>query len=105
MLRTRGKRVVAEATIPNELVKRLMRSDTELMLKARQVSNLGGFMSGVNNRLSSRFGGESPPRQLHLDPPAAEIDQGNEGASGMEPEAAVAEQPDLGVEPLDPAVG
>jgi hydroxymethylglutaryl-CoA reductase (NADPH) len=49
MLRTRGKRVVAEATIPNELVKRIMRSDTSLMFKARQVSNLGGFMSGVNN--------------------------------------------------------
>ncbi len=26
-----------------------MRSDTELMYRARQVSNLGGFMSGVNN--------------------------------------------------------
>ena len=49
MLRTRGKRVVAEAVIPNDLVKKIMRSDTELMFKARQVSNLGGFMSGVNN--------------------------------------------------------
>jgi len=49
MLRTRGKRVVAEATIPNELVRRIMRSDTELMFRARMVSNLGGFMSGVNN--------------------------------------------------------
>jgi len=49
MLRTRGKRVVAEATIPNDLVRRVMRSDTELMFRARQVSNLGGFMSGVNN--------------------------------------------------------
>ena len=49
MLRTRGKRVVAEAVIPNDLVKSIMRSDTELMFKARQVSNLGGFMSGVNN--------------------------------------------------------
>jgi hydroxymethylglutaryl-CoA reductase (NADPH) len=49
MLRTRGKRVVAEAVIPNDLVKRIMRSDTGLMFKARQVSNLGGFMSGVNN--------------------------------------------------------
>jgi hydroxymethylglutaryl-CoA reductase (NADPH) len=49
MLHTRGKRVVAEATIPNELVRRVMRSDTELMFRARQVSNLGGFMSGVNN--------------------------------------------------------
>ncbi len=49
MLRTRGKRVVAEARIPNELVQRVMRSDTRLMFRARQVSNLGGFMSGVNN--------------------------------------------------------
>jgi hydroxymethylglutaryl-CoA reductase (NADPH) len=49
MLRTRGKRVIAEATIPNELFHRIMRSDTGLMYRARQVSNLGGFMSGVNN--------------------------------------------------------
>jgi hydroxymethylglutaryl-CoA reductase (NADPH) len=49
MLNTRGKRVVAEATIPNELFERIMRSDTELMYRARQVSNLGGFMAGVNN--------------------------------------------------------
>jgi hydroxymethylglutaryl-CoA reductase (NADPH) len=49
MLHTRGKRVVAEATIPNELFNKIMRSDTELMYRARQVSNLGGFMSGVNN--------------------------------------------------------
>jgi len=49
MLRTRGKRVVAEAIIPNEVLNRIMRSDTRLMYRARQVSNLGGFMSGVNN--------------------------------------------------------
>ncbi len=49
MLHTRGKRVVAEATIPDELFRRIMRSSTELMYRARQVSNLGGFMSGVNN--------------------------------------------------------
>jgi hydroxymethylglutaryl-CoA reductase (NADPH) len=49
MLRTRGKRVVAEALIPNEVLNRIMRSDTSLMYRARQVSNLGGFMSGVNN--------------------------------------------------------
>src|SRR5215218_8304691 len=49
MLRTRGKRVVAEAVIPNDLVERIMRSNTELMFQARLVSNLGGFMSGVNN--------------------------------------------------------
>ncbi len=49
MLHTRGKRVVAEATIPDELFNRIMRSGSELMFRARQVSNLGGFMSGVNN--------------------------------------------------------
>ncbi len=49
MLHTRGKRVVAEATVPNELFHRIMRSDARLMYRARQVSNLGGFMSGVNN--------------------------------------------------------
>src|SRR3954466_6784744 len=49
VLRTRGKRVIAEATIPNELFHRIMRSDSRLMYRARQVSNLGGFMSGVNN--------------------------------------------------------
>jgi hydroxymethylglutaryl-CoA reductase (NADPH) len=49
MLRTRGKRVIAEATIPNALFQGIMRSDSRLMYRARQVSNLGGFMSGVNN--------------------------------------------------------
>ena len=49
MLRTRGKRVVAEATIPNALFEEIMHSSTDLMYRARQVSNLGGFMSGVNN--------------------------------------------------------
>jgi hydroxymethylglutaryl-CoA reductase (NADPH) len=49
MLNTRGKRVVAEAVIPDELIGRVMRSSTDLMFRARQVSNLGGFMSGVNN--------------------------------------------------------
>jgi len=49
MLNTRGKRVIAEATIPNHLFESVMRSNSELMYRARQVSNLGGFMSGVNN--------------------------------------------------------
>jgi hydroxymethylglutaryl-CoA reductase (NADPH) len=49
MLRTRGKRVVAEAVIPNELIEKHMRTSSEVMFRARQVSNLGGFMSGVNN--------------------------------------------------------
>src|ERR1700742_4686722 len=49
MLHTRGKRVVAEATIPDALLRSVMKSSSELMFRARQVSNLGGFMSGVNN--------------------------------------------------------
>jgi hydroxymethylglutaryl-CoA reductase (NADPH) len=57
MLRTRGKRVVAEAVIPDEVVRRVMRSSTELMFKARQVANQGGFMSGVNNNGSHSANG------------------------------------------------
>ena len=49
MLRTRGKRVVAECTVSNELVQKHMRTTTDVMFRARQVSNMGGFMSGVNN--------------------------------------------------------
>jgi hydroxymethylglutaryl-CoA reductase (NADPH) len=49
MLHTRGKRVVAEATVPDALFQQVMRSSSEVMYRARQVSNLGGFMSGVNN--------------------------------------------------------
>jgi hydroxymethylglutaryl-CoA reductase (NADPH) len=40
---------VAEATLPNELIQKHMRTTSEVMFRARQVSNLGGFMSGVNN--------------------------------------------------------
>ncbi len=57
MLNTRGKRVVAEATIPNEFVNGVMRSSTEQLFKARQVANLGGFMSGVNNNGSHSANG------------------------------------------------
>ena len=49
MLNTRGKRVVAEATLPRELIAELMHADVDLLWRARLVSNLGGFMSGVNN--------------------------------------------------------
>ena len=50
MLRTRGKRVVAEATDPGRAVRAShARRRSELMFRARQVANLGGFMSGVNN--------------------------------------------------------
>jgi hydroxymethylglutaryl-CoA reductase (NADPH) len=49
ILDTRGKRVTAEATIPAELIREVMRTTPEQMFRARQLSNLGGLMSGVNN--------------------------------------------------------
>jgi hydroxymethylglutaryl-CoA reductase (NADPH) len=49
MLNTRGKRVVAEATLPRDLIKEIMHADVDVLFRARLVSNLGGFMSGVNN--------------------------------------------------------
>jgi hydroxymethylglutaryl-CoA reductase (NADPH) len=49
ILRTRGKRVVAEATIPAALIEDHMHATTAKLFRARQVSQLGGFMSGVNN--------------------------------------------------------
>jgi hydroxymethylglutaryl-CoA reductase (NADPH) len=57
MLRTRGKRVIAEATVPDELFRKIMRSDSKLMYRARQVSHLGGFMAGVNNNGSHSANG------------------------------------------------
>ncbi|CAA9514184.1 MAG: Hydroxymethylglutaryl-CoA reductase [uncultured Solirubrobacterales bacterium] len=48
-LHTRGKRVVAEVTLPSEMVERHLNTRPELIYRARQVSNLGGLMSGVIN--------------------------------------------------------
>ena len=49
ILRTRGKRVVAEVTIPAALIEEHMHTSSAKLFRARQVSSLGGFMSGVNN--------------------------------------------------------
>ena len=49
IMHTRGKRVVAEATIPDALLQHGMGSSSELLFRAREVANLGGFMAGVNN--------------------------------------------------------
>ncbi|MBA2240487.1 MAG: hydroxymethylglutaryl-CoA reductase [Solirubrobacterales bacterium] len=56
-LRTRGKRVVAEALIPDDVLRSVMRVDTESLYRARQVSHLGGFMAGVNNNGSHSANG------------------------------------------------
>jgi hydroxymethylglutaryl-CoA reductase (NADPH) len=46
-LRTRGRRVVAEAVIENDVLQRLMRVDTRTLFKARQVSNAGALLAGT----------------------------------------------------------
>jgi len=48
-LHTRGKRVVAEVTLPGDMVEQHLNTSTELIYRARQISSLGGFMSGVIN--------------------------------------------------------
>jgi hydroxymethylglutaryl-CoA reductase (NADPH) len=45
-LRTRGKRVIAEATLSNEVMQRIMRVDTRTLFHARQISTAGSFMAG-----------------------------------------------------------
>ena len=47
-LHTRGKRVIAEATIRNEVIQRLMRVDTATLFHARQISTAGSFMAGAS---------------------------------------------------------
>jgi hydroxymethylglutaryl-CoA reductase (NADPH) len=49
ILRTRGKRVTAEAQIPADLARRVMHTTPGEMFRARQISNLGALMAGVNN--------------------------------------------------------
>ncbi len=49
MLHTRGKRVVAEITLPAELLERGTRVGPKQMFRSRLVANLGSFMSGATN--------------------------------------------------------
>lgn len=49
-LHTRGKRVVAEITLPAEMLKSIMHTSGEALFKQRQLSNMGAMMAGsVNN--------------------------------------------------------
>ncbi len=48
-LNTRGKKVIAEATIPAEKLKEIMHVSVEQIFEARLTSQLGGFLAGVNN--------------------------------------------------------
>lgn len=49
VIRTRGKRVTAEATIKREALERLMKTSTKPLVYHHHVANVGGFMSHVNN--------------------------------------------------------
>ncbi|HEX2565101.1 MAG TPA: hydroxymethylglutaryl-CoA reductase [Acidimicrobiales bacterium] len=49
MIATRGRRVVAEAVVAKEPLKRIMGVDTETLFWARQISNTGAFLAGAAN--------------------------------------------------------
>jgi hydroxymethylglutaryl-CoA reductase (NADPH) len=49
LLHTRGKRVTAEATIPAGLLQDIMHVKPNVIYRARQISNLGSFLSGATN--------------------------------------------------------
>jgi hydroxymethylglutaryl-CoA reductase (NADPH) len=72
MLNTRGKRVVAEATIPNELFRTIMRSDTERMRGA--VAGLGHRRRGVGRR----------PRPLRAQPALARSATGRDLSQSLQ---------------------
>ena len=56
-LRTRGRRVIAEATIRNETLQRLMRVDARTLFRARQISQAGSAYNGPHaaNGIAAMF--------------------------------------------------
>ena len=48
-LNTRGKKVIAEATISTEKLKSIMHVSVEQIFEARLASQFGGYLAGVNN--------------------------------------------------------
>lgn len=48
-LNTRGKRVIAEATIPADKLKEIMHVSVAQIFEARLASQFGGYLAGVNN--------------------------------------------------------
>jgi hydroxymethylglutaryl-CoA reductase (NADPH) len=49
VMRTRGKRVVAECSIPRDVLVQHMRVEPESLAYHAQVANVGAFLSGANN--------------------------------------------------------
>ena len=48
-IETRGKRVVAEATVTNEVLQRVLGVDAAALFHVRQISQAGAFMAGSSN--------------------------------------------------------
>ena len=48
-LLTRGKKIVAELTIPAKVLEDLAGAPVDTLMRARQVANFGSFMAGTNN--------------------------------------------------------
>ncbi len=48
-IETRGKRVVAEATVSNEVLQRVLGVDAAALFHVRQISQAGAFMAGSSN--------------------------------------------------------
>ncbi len=57
ILRTRGKRVSAEVTIPAALIRKIAGVPVDIMIQQRQVSTLGSFLAGSNNNGSHSANG------------------------------------------------
>ncbi len=57
MLRTRGKRVTAEVTIPAALIQKIAGVPVDILVQQRQVSSLGSFLAGANNNGSHSANG------------------------------------------------
>ena len=57
MLRTRGKRVSAEVTIPAALIEKIAGAPVDILVQQRQVSSLGSFLAGSNNNGSHSANG------------------------------------------------
>jgi hydroxymethylglutaryl-CoA reductase (NADPH) len=56
-LRTRGKRVTAEATVPRHLLEEIAKFPIDTLFRLRTISNLGSFMAGSNNNGSHSANG------------------------------------------------
>lgn len=48
-LHSRGKRVIAEVTIPGEVLQKTMNVSAEALFKARSITQVGAFMAGSHN--------------------------------------------------------